>query len=94
MTNDMTKTPEEKAREIAKQEAFNNSYDDESYRQMYDIVESSFLNGYHSRDEEVKELREALKEITNALQERCDKYGMSPIEHEVLAKAKQLLKKQ
>lgn len=88
----MTKTPEEKAREYADEEwkgAW--EYDEYSTDTLKSHSIEAYLSGYHSRNEEVKQLKEALKEITNALQERCDKYGMSPIEYEVSAKAKQLI---
>lgn len=54
------KTPEEKAREEAEtmiSEYANNSHISREY------YAEGYLSGYHSRDEEVKELREALKEI-------------------------------
>ena len=54
----MTKTPEEKAREEAEtmiSEYANNSHISREY------YAEGYLSGYHSRDEEVKELLEACK---------------------------------
>lgn len=81
-------TSEQRAREYVLNINFSNSTGVYIENEIKGIAYQSYIDSYHSRDEEVKELREALKEITNALQERCDKYGMSPIEYEVLAKAK------
>ena len=63
----MSKTPEEKAREYA--DGMLNVYEsniDKSSRNIqyfnaYELMDA-YIDGYHSRDEEVKELIEALKE--------------------------------
>ena len=63
------------------------------YKDKYNDYLAGYTEATSDNQPQLTAYREALKEITNALQERCDKYGMSPIEYEVLAKAKQLLNK-
>lgn len=80
------KTPEEKAREYAgectlcptleSQEEIDQSHQEE--------IRRAYLSSYHSRDEEVKELREALKEIVNS-------QGCYIRRYEAIEKAKQIL---
>ncbi|MBK5722573.1 hypothetical protein JGH11_16995 [Dysgonomonas sp. Marseille-P4677] len=91
------KTPEEKAREYAmdcticptleSQEEIDQSHQEE--------IERAYLKGYHSRDEEVKELREALKECISKMKVCRDLIGYeaeNTIDLTVtIVKAKQLL---
>lgn len=72
----MTKTPEEKAREYAEARYGNETI----MSDVRGLTEEIFLDGYHSRDEEVKELREALKELTVSIDTIYRNYESGHIE--------------
>lgn len=80
----------ERAREYRRRQYNERIVRAKSYFDSIDI-ELAFKSGATMFSTDNAQLRKALRELVDTLQERCDKYGMSPIEYGVLTKAKTLI---
>ena len=84
----MSKTPEEKAREYAlERHGTHIAFEPDRFESRV-----AYLSGYHSRDEEVKELREALNRAIDLICQGTEYEVEIKRYREFIEKAKQLLK--
>lgn len=63
---------EEKAKRYAKQHAFNNSYDDKSYQEMYDLFIMAYTDAYTQAITDLSAENEKLREALSLVEEIND----------------------